>query len=141
MRKARKVVQGAHYHVTARANRREFILNSPEMKELFLTVLKRAKGKYKFKLTTFCIMGNHIHFMMKPDENENLSRIMQWILAAFAVLTRAKSMKAVIELLIQEVGVHACASGLPAKQVCASTTVRSFSQHTNSKFSEICKDI
>ena len=55
------------------------------MKELFLTVLRRAKGKYKFKLTTFCIVGNHIHFMMRPEENESLSRIMQWIPATFAI--------------------------------------------------------
>jgi len=75
MRKARKIVRGGQYHVTARANRREFILNSPEMKDLFLEVLKRAKEKYKFRLTTFCIMGNHIHFMMKPEENESLSRL------------------------------------------------------------------
>jgi len=85
MRKSRKIVQGAQYHVTARANRREFILNSPEMKELFIKVLSRAKKKYKFRLTTFCIMGNHIHFMIKPEENEKLSRIMQWILATFAI--------------------------------------------------------
>jgi len=85
MRKPRKLAQGARYHVTARANRRELILNSIKIKNLFMKTIKRAKKKYKFALTNFCIMGNHIHLMIQPLNNENLSRIMQWILATFAI--------------------------------------------------------
>jgi REP element-mobilizing transposase RayT len=85
MRKPRKLVPGASYHVTAGANRREFILNSPEMKRLFLKILKRAKNKYAFHIANFCIMGNHIHLMIKPFGKEKLSRIMQWVLATFAI--------------------------------------------------------
>ena len=85
MRKARKIVEGATYHVTARANRKEFILNSSTMKFLFLSVVGRAKSKYKFTLKNFCIMGNHVHLLIRPDEDESLSVIMQWILATFAI--------------------------------------------------------
>lgn len=85
MRKRRKLLPGARYHVTARANRSEFILKTPRIKKLFLNVIKRAKKKYKFNLTTFCIMGNHIHLMVQPLKKESLSRIMQWILATFAI--------------------------------------------------------
>jgi len=85
MRKPRSLVQGARYHVTARANRRELILNSIGIKKLFMKTIKRAKKKYKFALTTFCIMGNHIHLMIQPLNNESLSIIMQWILATFAI--------------------------------------------------------
>lgn len=79
------LVKDGIYHVVARANRKEFILHSPEMKEMFLSVLSRAKKRFDFKLINFCIMGNHIHFMIKPGGNENLSRIMQWILSTFAI--------------------------------------------------------
>ncbi len=85
MRKKRKLIEGAKYHVTARANRGELILYAPKIKKLFLDVLKRAKKKYKFTITTFCIMGNHIHLMIQPLKTESLSRIMQWILATFAI--------------------------------------------------------
>jgi putative transposase len=85
MRKPRKLVEGARYHVTARANRKEFILNSPKIKNLFMHTIKRSKKKYKFALTTFCIMGNHVHLIIQPLKNESLSRIMQWILATFAI--------------------------------------------------------
>ncbi len=85
MRKKRKLIKGAKYHVTARTNRSEFILNTTKNKELFLNIVKRAKKKYKFAITNFCIMGNHIHLMIQPLKTDSLSRIIQWILGTFAV--------------------------------------------------------
>lgn len=75
---------GAEYHVVARANRREFILESPEIKELFLDVLRRAKKKYSFTVRNFCVMSNHFHMIVRPAHGESLSKIMQWILSVFA---------------------------------------------------------
>ena len=85
MRKIREIETGAVYHVVARANRGEFILNSPESKEMFLDVLKRAKKKYFFKIKHFCIMSNHIHLLIEPTSKTSLSKLMQWILSVFAV--------------------------------------------------------
>ena len=53
MRKARIIQQGATYHVVAKANRGEFILNSDDMKEMFLSVLEAAKKKIQFQNKTF----------------------------------------------------------------------------------------
>ncbi len=85
MRKRRELYQGAEYHVTARINRGEFILESKEIKDLFLHVVERAKKKYAFLLRNFTVMDNHIHLQIKPGKEENLSRIMQWILSVFAI--------------------------------------------------------
>jgi putative transposase len=85
MRRPRLLQDGALYHVTARANRKEMILDVDVMKELFLSVIKRAKAKYAFRLENFCIMGNHFHFVIKPLNGENLSAIMRWILSVFAM--------------------------------------------------------
>jgi len=85
MRKPRILQDGALYHVTARANRKEMILDTCEIKELFLEVLHRAKGKYAFQLENFCIMGNHFHFLVRPEAGTNLSRLMQWIMSVFAM--------------------------------------------------------
>lgn len=84
MRKTRELHMGAEYHVTAKINREEFALQSVEIKELFLHIVKRAKEKFSFKLRNFTIMSNHIHFLIKPEKDESLSRIMQWILSVFA---------------------------------------------------------
>ncbi len=85
MRKPRILQDGAIYHVTARANRKEMIFDSNEIKELFLEVLRRAKGKYSFKLENFCIMGNHFHLLIRPEGKTNLSRLMQWVMSVFAM--------------------------------------------------------
>ena len=86
MRKPRYLQVDAEYHVTAKINRGEFALESKEIKEMFLQIVKRAKEKYSFKLKSFVIMDSHIHFLIKPGKGENLSKIMQWILGVFAKL-------------------------------------------------------
>jgi putative transposase len=85
MRKPRELCEGARYHVTSRANRQEMILDPEETKELFLSVVRRAKRKYSFRLENFCIMGTHFHFVIQPGKGECLSSIMRWILSVFAM--------------------------------------------------------
>jgi putative transposase len=85
MRHPRKLLEGARYHVTARANRSELILETGAMKGLFLSTVKRAKKKYAFRLENFCVMGNHFHFVIQPGRGQNLSAIMRWILSVFAM--------------------------------------------------------
>ena len=61
------------------------ILDSKASKELFLSVVKRAKQKYRFRIENFCVMGNHIHLIILPGKGECLSAIMQWIMSVFAM--------------------------------------------------------
>jgi putative transposase len=77
--------EGARYHVFARANRKEMIMDADDMKNLFLSVVKEAKRKYDFRIENFSIMGNHFHFLIQPGNGECLSSIMQWILSVFAM--------------------------------------------------------
>ena len=90
MRKNRQLQEGAKYHVTARINRGERIFLVEDDREMFIGVLKRAKKKYNFTLVNFCIVGNHIHLLIKPGTGESLSRIMQWLLGVFAQMWNRK---------------------------------------------------
>ena len=85
MRKPRELRAGALYHVTARANRKEMIFDEKDKKDIFLAVIVRAKKRFRFRIENFCIMGNHIHLLIRPGPRESLSRIMQWILSVFAM--------------------------------------------------------
>ncbi|MEA1910804.1 MAG: transposase [Spirochaetota bacterium] len=84
MRKPRYLQIGADYHVTAKINRGEFALEPQIIKEMFLHTVKKAKMKFSFRLKNFVLMDNHIHLLIKPGKDENLSKIMQWILSVFA---------------------------------------------------------
>ena len=55
-----------------------------------MSILKRARKKYNFSLKNFCIMGNHIHLLIKPGSGESLSKIMQWLLGVFAQVWNKK---------------------------------------------------
>lgn len=60
------------------------IFELPEAKEHFLQLIARAKEKYRFQLENFCLMGNHFHMIIRPQEGTSLSVILQWILSGFA---------------------------------------------------------
>jgi REP element-mobilizing transposase RayT len=53
---AKKLRDGGRYHVIARANRKEMILESTVMKDVFLETVARAKKKYDFRIENFCVM-------------------------------------------------------------------------------------
>lgn len=84
MRKPRKLIDGAWYHVTVRSNHREMLLDRCEIRDLFLHFVCRAKKRYRFSLANFCVMGNHVHLQIQPGKGESLSAIMRWILGNFA---------------------------------------------------------
>ncbi len=85
MRNRRQLTDNGFYHVTARANRKEFIFEQDIIKKMFIDILKDAKKKFGFKIKNFCIMSNHIHLIIKPLNKQDLSKIMQWLLSVFAV--------------------------------------------------------
>jgi putative transposase len=84
MRQNRHLVQNAIYHVTAKINRGEFVFQDAAMRTLFLEYIKRLKKKHSFAIYNFCIMDNHIHFVIRPDRGSSLSKIMQWLLGNYA---------------------------------------------------------
>ena len=84
MRQNRHLVPNAIYHVTAKINRGEFVFLDAAMRILFLEYVKLLKTKYSFAIYNFCIMGNHIHFVIRPDKGSSLSKIMQWLLGNYA---------------------------------------------------------
>ena len=84
MRKKRKLIEGAAYHVTSRTNDKSRVFDSKLGKRIMILVLQNAKEKYHFKLHNFCVMPTHIHLLITPASDTNLSKIMQWIKTASA---------------------------------------------------------
>ncbi|MDR1866966.1 MAG: transposase [Treponema sp.] len=76
---------GYTYYVTFEINRWLMELKNPIIKALFIQIIAEAHQKYGFKLWNFCIMDNHIHFLITPDKGVSLSLIMKWIKMVFAI--------------------------------------------------------
>jgi len=79
----RHLKPGIPYHVISRINNQEFLLENPHCKDKYLTLLKTIKLRSDFELFCFCIMDNHIHMLMKMNDDP-LSSIMQWLNQKFA---------------------------------------------------------
>jgi len=84
MRKPRELYIDGLYHVTDKINRDEFIFEDNAMKDLFIYYVERACKKYNAELNNYCIMGNHIHLMIKIQDGTLLPEIMRWIKSGFA---------------------------------------------------------
>ena len=79
MYKKRVFVEGAFYHVTTRTNNKIHAFETISGKKIMEITLIEAKEKFNFQLTNFCVMPTHIHLLIKPKENTQLSDIMHQI--------------------------------------------------------------
>jgi len=79
MRRRREIVEGAYYHVTSRTNDKIRVFENRLGQKIMLIVLEEAVEKFRFRLENFCVMPTHIHLLIRPEEEPNLSIIMQWI--------------------------------------------------------------
>jgi len=66
------------YFVTATTYRRKNHFYNHALAEAILKEIKEIKSKINFKLYVYCIMPDHLHLLLSPEENgKNLSGIMQ----------------------------------------------------------------
>ncbi len=85
MRRNRALKRGSTYYVNGTINRDKSELKDSIIKNLLLIVIFLAKKKFKFHLKHFVIVDTHVHFIIKPLNDESLSKIMQWIFGVFAM--------------------------------------------------------
>lgn len=78
-RKRRNLKAGYSYHITTRCNNREFRLARRECREVFLYAVKKALDKYKFKLYALCIMSDRVHYLIEPERQDDLPKIMHFL--------------------------------------------------------------
>jgi putative transposase len=84
MRTLRILLDGATYHVTLNIDHDDMISLEPQFKTLFLSFIERAEQRFHFRFWDFCIIENHIHFLIEPGNDGTLPEIMQWIQCNFA---------------------------------------------------------
>ena len=77
-RGARKKSDNGTYHIMLRGINKQQIFEEREDYEKFLEVLKSCKAISEFKLYAYCLMGNHIHLLIKEGK-EGLETIFKRI--------------------------------------------------------------
>ena len=74
-RQARVVVPNVPLHITQRGNRKENIFLDDEDKEYYMKSFMFYKKKNRVKLYAWCIMDNHVHFILEPKTKKILSKL------------------------------------------------------------------
>src|SRR5271154_7609184 len=78
-RRLRTAAGGFVYHVLNRAVGRATIFGKAGDYAAFVKVLRQAHELIPTRLLAFCLMPNHWHMLVWPQEDGELSRYLQWV--------------------------------------------------------------
>lgn len=80
---------GLVYHVLNRANDRRPLFLSEFFYIDFLRLFADAQRRIGMGVFAFCLMPNHWHMVLRPENDGDLTRFMEWLEAAHAQRVRA----------------------------------------------------
>ena len=78
VRAKRLLPHGCSFYITLRCNSRQFLIGQALRRDVLLAVLKKAKQKFAVKVYGLCLMANHLHLLLKPEDAKDLPRLMHW---------------------------------------------------------------
>ena len=58
------------------------VFHKPEDFLAFVNLMREAHDKVPMRLVGHCLMTNHFHLILRPHEDGDLSRWMQWLMAS-----------------------------------------------------------
>ncbi|MDT8442727.1 MAG: transposase [Desulfuromonadales bacterium] len=73
-RHSRMVAIGYPHHITQRGNNREPVFFDDEDRFTYLNLLEHYSGKFQLTIWAYCLMTNHVHLLIVPNEDETLSK-------------------------------------------------------------------
>jgi putative transposase len=78
-RRPRTATGGYAYHVLNRAVARAAIFQKHGDYDAFERVLRQAKNTVPTRLLAYCLMPNHFHLVLWPDQDGELSEFLHWL--------------------------------------------------------------
>lgn len=81
-RTARASAAGVCYHVINRGNGRATVFHDSNDYRAFIALIGEAVERVDVRMLGYCLMPNHIHLVLWPRHDGDLSRFMQWLLTA-----------------------------------------------------------
>jgi putative transposase len=89
-RLARLVVPGLPYHVTQRGNGGQRVFFSDEDYACYRDLLAEAAQEARVAVWTWCLMPNHVHLILRPDDEDGLRRALARAHRRYAGLVHAR---------------------------------------------------
>lgn len=74
VRKARIVIADQPHHITQRGNNKELIFYDDYDRKKYLLLISEYAEKFSLRIVAYCLMDNHVHFIVVPHSLETLSK-------------------------------------------------------------------
>ncbi|MFC1501108.1 transposase [Elusimicrobiota bacterium] len=74
VRIARLVGEGLPHHVTQRGNNKQKIFFDDYDRQRYLSLVQEYSKKYDLTILSYCLMPNHVHFIIVPHQQEALAK-------------------------------------------------------------------
>jgi putative transposase len=82
---------GVVYHVINRGSRKGILFDSDDDYIAFEQLISRALSLHLMRIIAYCLMSNHVHFLLWPERDGELSRFMHWLTGTHAGLLRRRT--------------------------------------------------
>lgn len=76
-RRPRLVVPNCPHHVTQRGNRKQQTFFTNEDFRAYINLIRKAKDAANVEIWAYCLMPNHIHMIVVPEDVGGISRLIQ----------------------------------------------------------------
>lgn len=83
-RRARQYIPQLPYHIVQRGNNREVCFIEPENYQFYLELWQDLSVKYQVAVHAYCLMTNHIHFLVTPATDDSISKTMKTVGSRYA---------------------------------------------------------
>ena len=74
-RTARAVAVDCPHHVTQRGNGRQVVFFADRDREVYLNAFFDYASRYSLRVWGYCLMSNHVHFVVVPERERSLARV------------------------------------------------------------------
>ncbi|HQU16184.1 MAG: hypothetical protein B7Z66_09365 [Chromatiales bacterium 21-64-14] len=83
-RRVRMYIAGLPYHVVQRGNNRGACFQGPDDYRAYLDLWRRMARRYGVAVHAYCLMTNHVHFLVTPTVEDAVSRAMKVVGSCYA---------------------------------------------------------
>jgi len=80
----RYILPGHTYHLTHRCHNRVFLFRFARDRQEYRRRLRAAVRQFGVSMLTYCVTSNHTHLLVRADDPETVSRLMQKLEGEFA---------------------------------------------------------
>ena len=87
-RSKRMLYDGAVYHIVQRGHNKDRLFRKIQDYKVFKEIIRKYKRQFIFDIYHYCLMSNHIHFLLKIIKGGDLPRILQGITQSYSFYYR-----------------------------------------------------